>query len=118
MGASQVRLSSADQAVCDEGIDERRQIAGGPVCAHHFAARADAGTLKLEDGLDRNGSIVVDPSDLGDRRDPLAAVGVSRKLDAEVDAACDLLADRAGWEIDAAHEDQRLEPRDGFLNKI
>src|SRR5437868_12123338 len=93
-----------------ELLDELRADAGR-LQATLDLALDDAGLLEDEDVL-HDDDVAFHPLDLGDVDDLPGPVLEAALLDDQVHRRGDLLADGADREVDAGHEDHRLEPRE------
>src|SRR6478752_7196454 len=91
-----------------ELLDELRSDAGRLEAALDLAFD-DTGLLEDEDVL-HDDDVAFHPLDLGDVDDLPGPVLQTALLDDQVDGRGDLLADGADREVDAGHEDHRLEP--------
>ena len=73
------------------------------------ASRAELGDARDEEILERD-DVALHAGDLGDLSDAPRAVDEPRDVDEQVEAACDLLADRLDRQLDAGHQHEHLEP--------
>src|SRR5262245_59696162 len=94
-----------------------RPQTGRPELALNAALRGDAGLLELEDVLHLD-LLAFHAGDLSDLHDLAGAVGHARRLDYHVDGRGDLLADRLQWQLDAGHEDQRLDALQRLARRV